>query len=87
VALLDYHAAFHSTFADLDRQCRPCYRPPNWVPHVTLGEGLDPAALAALAALVPGFTPFAAKPAALGLIRFRPVEWLFRMALPVRDGN
>jgi 2'-5' RNA ligase len=84
-ALLDYHADFHRAFADLDRQCWPYYRPSNWVPHVTLGEGLDAAALTALAALVPGFVPFTAQPTALGLIRFRPVERLFRMTLPLPE--
>ena len=83
-ALLDYHADFHRAFGDLDRQCWPYYRPQSWVPHVTLGEGLDAAALSALSPLVAGFTPFTATPAALGLIRFRPVEWLFRMELSRR---
>lgn len=79
VELLDYHAAFHRAFADLDAQCWPYYRPGRWVPHVTLAAGLDGAAVgAAAAAVAPTWSPIQAPAVALGLIRFRPVELLHR---------
>jgi 2'-5' RNA ligase len=78
--LLDFHAAFHRAFADLDPQCWPYYRPGRWVPHVTLAAGLDASAVGtAAAAVAPGWSPIEAQVAALGLIRFRPVELLHRV--------
>lgn len=79
VELLDFHAAFHRAFADLDAQCWPYYRPGRWVPHVTLAAGLDASAIgAAAAAVAPAWSPIEAHAVALGLIRFRPVELLHR---------
>jgi 2'-5' RNA ligase len=81
-ALLACHADFHAAFADLDEQCWPYYRPGQWVPHVTLAGGLDATAIgAAASAVTPGWMPIEASLVSLGLIRFRPVETLYRLKL------
>lgn len=60
--------------------CHPHHHPGAWVPHVTLGTPRD--AAAALAALLPGWRgPLAGVLDALELVRFPPVEVLWRSAL------
>jgi 2'-5' RNA ligase len=78
--LLALHRRFHAAFTDLDGWAH--YHPSHWVPHVTLAMEVTPDALAAAVALVRAhWVPMAARLDALRLIRFHPVETLFRQGL------
>ncbi|MDF1699636.1 MAG: 2'-5' RNA ligase family protein [Planctomycetota bacterium] len=44
--LLELHAGFHERFAALDQPVGEYFFPGNWVPHVTMGLGLDSEQLA-----------------------------------------
>ena len=44
--LLELHAGFHERFAELDQPVGEYFFPGRWVPHVTLGLGLDDEQLA-----------------------------------------
>jgi 2'-5' RNA ligase len=61
----------------------PHYRPGNWMPHVTLGEDLTPAALAtAYDRTASDWEPFTATLEQVDLVRFRPVSLLWHARLP-----
>src|SRR5579859_661643 len=76
-ALLALFESFHAEFADLARLCWPFYQAGNWIPHVTLAQGLDGLSLAgAVEALAPGFAPIDARLPALRVIGYDPLETL-----------
>ncbi len=52
--LLALHRAYHQATWAAGPRCRAHYLPENWVPHVTLGEGLTPATVPAAIANVIG---------------------------------
>lgn len=80
--LLALHRHYHKAFADHDAAAWGHYRPGFWVPHVTLAMDLDlPMASRAVASLTAGWKVIAADVAAIGLIRFRPVEIVHRIPL------
>lgn len=59
-----------------------CYRPNQWLPHVTLGKTLDKDQMrAAFAAMQQHFVPFSADLVKLGLSRVNPHEDLVRYRL------
>lgn len=81
-ALLALHRRFHDEFAPPGAACHAHYRPGAWVPHVTLALNLTGAQLqAGVAAIAPRWTPFETELTAVRLIRYHPVETLFRRAL------
>ena len=41
-ALLDLHARAHAAFARAGAASLPYYRPDAWVPHMTVGHGIEP---------------------------------------------
>jgi 2'-5' RNA ligase len=80
--LLDLHARFHHTTMAFVPHCRAHYLPGDWVPHVTLGEGLRPAAVPpAIGGAIAAWQPRAAVLHRLSLVRFHPVELLWSSPL------
>ncbi len=78
--LLDLHDRFHAAFDPV--ACWEHYRPLHWVPHVTLAMDIAPDALGPAVTLVRDcWTPGPAHLDTLRLIRFHPVDTLFRQPL------
>lgn len=80
--LLALHKDFHQLTASSNKECWPYYLPGNWVPHVTLGEGLNPGeAGEVVAGAARSWRPIAAMLHRVALIRFYPVEVLWQKRL------
>ena len=80
--LLALHRRFHAAMAKWLDACSAHYRPPHWMPHITLAMatedgGLDRAVPIARRLWQPG----GARLDAVRLIRFRPVETLYLRSL------
>jgi 2'-5' RNA ligase len=80
--LLALHRNFHDAFASFAGSCWEHYRPGLWVPHVTLALNAEIAALQkAIAEVAEHWTPASMQLDAIRLIRFRPVQTIYRSAL------
>ena len=80
--LLELHGRFHHAAASFVPHCWPHYLPGDWVPHVTLGEGMRPALVpAAIDNAIAAWQPRTAVLHRLSLVRFHPVELLWSTAL------
>lgn len=80
--LLELHGRFHHAVASFVRQCWAHYLPGDWVPHITLGEGMRPATVpAAVDHAIAAWRPRSALLHRLSLVRFQPVERLWSTAL------
>jgi len=80
--LLDLHGRFHHTAAAFVPHCWAHYLPGDWVPHVTLGEGMRPALVpAAIGNAIAAWRPQPAVLHRISLVRFHPVELLWSTAL------
>lgn len=80
--LLALHRRFNERFAPPGATCHEHYRPGAWVPHVTLAWRLSTAQLQkAIAVVAPRWTAVDVTVAGVGLIRYPPVETLFRQPL------
>jgi 2'-5' RNA ligase len=80
--LLALHRHFHDAFASFAGSCGEHYRPGLWVPHVTLAINAEIAALQkAIAEVAEHWTPASMQLDAIRLIRFRPVQTIYRSAL------
>jgi 2'-5' RNA ligase len=85
--LLDLHEEFHREFADCLDRCIAHYRPASWVPHLTLAQDVESAALALAVARIAGVTvPFSGMLDMLSIVRYMPVERVGRYALGARCG-
>ncbi|MDJ0611149.1 MAG: 2'-5' RNA ligase family protein [Kiloniellales bacterium] len=81
--LLGFHAGLHDS---LGVETHPHYRVGKWVPHCTLATDLDHDALMrALTMLVPRWKPFLGWFDRIDLVRFDPVEVLWRFELTAAD--
>jgi len=81
--LLALHRAYHQATRSAGPGCWAHYLPENWVPHVTLGEGLQPDTVpAAVGNVIAGWRPRPAVLRRISLVRFHPVEVLWSRALP-----
>ena len=79
--LLSFHAGLHEALAV---ETHPHYRIGKWVPHCTLAGNLDHGSLThALSKLVPLWKPFMGWFDHIDLVRFEPVEVLWRRELAV----
>ncbi|MGF6227698.1 2'-5' RNA ligase [Inquilinus ginsengisoli] len=80
--LLAVHRAYHQATWASGPRCWAHYLPENWVPHVTLGEGLRLAAVpTAVRNAIAAWRPHPAVLHRLSLVRFHPVEVLWSRAL------
>ena len=80
--LLDLHDAFHREFADCLDSCIEHYRPRRWVPHLTLAQDVDLAALPlAVASLANAVAPLSGRLDVLSVVRYLPVKRLGRYVL------
>lgn len=80
--LLELHDAFHRAFADCLDGCIAHYRPRHWVPHLTLAQDVDLAALpVAVANLAGVLRPASGRLDVLSVVRYLPVELLGRYSL------
>ncbi|MGL4964030.1 MAG: 2'-5' RNA ligase family protein [Inquilinus sp.] len=80
--LLDLYGRLHHAAARFVPHCWVHYLPGDWVPHVTLGEGMRPALVpAAIGNAIAAWQPRAAVLNRLSLVRFHPVELLWSTAL------
>ncbi len=80
--LLALHRAYHEATWASGPRCRAHYLPENWVPHVTLGEGLRLTAVpTAVGNAIAAWRPRPAVLHKISLIRFHPVEVLWSTAL------
>jgi 2'-5' RNA ligase len=81
--LLSVHRDFHRAAAFAEAAYWSHYLPGNWVPHVTLGERLNPEeAAAAISGAIDFFRPVVASLHSISLVRFPPVEVLWQKQLP-----
>ena len=81
--LLSIHQDFHEAAAFAEAACWPYYLPGNWVPHVMLGERLNPGeAAAAVTSAIDLFRPVVASLHGISLVRFPQVEVLWQRQLP-----
>ncbi len=73
--LLELHDGFHREFADCLDRCIAHYRSACWVPHLTLAQDVEIAALPlAVARLAGALVPFAGMLDVLSIVRYMPVE-------------
>jgi hypothetical protein len=80
--LLELHDAFHGAFADCLDGCIAHYRPGNWVPHLTLAQDVDRAALPLAVANLAGVVqPASGRLDVLSVVRYLPVELVSRYSL------
>ncbi|MGK9236323.1 2'-5' RNA ligase family protein [Inquilinus limosus] len=80
--LLDLHGRFHHAAARFLPRCWARYLPGDWVPHVTLGEGLRPATVPpVIGNAIAAWQPRPAMLNRLSLVRFHPVELLWSTTL------
>jgi 2'-5' RNA ligase len=80
--LLALHRAYHQATWASGPRCWAHYLPENWVPHVTLGEGLRLAAVpTAVGNTIAAWQPRPAVLHKISLVRFHPVEVLWSSAL------
>jgi len=80
--LLELHDGFHREFADCLDRCSAHYRAACWVPHLTLAQDVEVAALPlAVARLVGTMVPFAGILDVLSIVRFMPVQRIGDYAL------
>jgi 2'-5' RNA ligase len=80
--LFALHHRFHSAFASFAGACGGHYRPGRWVPHVTLAMNAEPASLReAIAETMEHWKPASARFDAIRLIRFPPVETIYKTTL------
>jgi 2'-5' RNA ligase len=85
--LLELHDGFHREFADCLNRCIAHFRPAYWVPHLTLAQDVDDAALPpAVARLADVVVPFAGMLDVLSIMRFMPVERIGHYALGAARG-
>lgn len=86
-ALLDLHDGFHREFADCLDRCVVHYRPTRWVPHLTLAQDVEVAALPpAVARLAGAMVPFAGMLDVLSIVRYMPVQRIGDYALGAGRG-
>jgi 2'-5' RNA ligase len=80
--LLSLHRAYHQASWAAGPSCLSHYLPQAWVPHITIGEGLRPDAVAtALGSAIAGWHALPAVLNRLSLVRFHPVELLWSTRL------
>src|SRR6516225_1908828 len=83
--LLALHRRFHDEFSAFAGSCWGHYRRGYWVPHVTLGMNAGSAALQRAAVeIMKSWKPTRARLDVVRLVRFRPVETIYRFALSSR---
>jgi 2'-5' RNA ligase len=85
--LLELHDAFHREFADCLDRCIAHYRPAYWVPHLTLAQEVENAALPLAVARIAGvMAPFTGMLDVLSIVRYMPVERIDHYALGAARG-
>jgi len=85
--LLELHDGFHREFADCLDRCIAHYRSACWVPHLTLAQDVEIAALPlAVARLAGALVPFAGMLDVLSIVRYMPVERISDYALGAARG-
>ena len=81
-ALLSAHAALHRVMAAVPVHSDPYYLPGNWVRHCTVAQEVEMDAMArAFDACRRSFRPISGVVRELGLVRFRPIQPLYALAL------
>lgn len=75
--LLALHRKFHETMKAYEDFEWPYYLPEQWVPHCTMGINLDGEKLLESVGIISGeFQPVTVKIESIGIVKFRPVEFL-----------